>query len=146
MSRKWWVLLIEHDEGYRQVFTAAAKDSGLDMELFPVADGSGATNYLLGKEPYSDRERFPFPDLVFVDLATPGVNGFEPLKQIRKKLGLQDLPVIALSKPDAKRDVAEAYSWLASAVHSKPSRREDVVAMLRTVVPLWVNGERRGEK
>ena len=121
------------------MFASAVKDSGLDLELIPVTDGSPVIDYLHGKEPYSDLTKFPYPDLVFVDLATSSRNGFVSLKQMRNKLKLQDVPVIVLTNPDAERDVAAAYTWLASAVHKRPSRHEDLVALLRTVVPLWLD-------
>jgi len=145
MVRKWWVLLIEHDEGYQQVFASAVKDSALDVELFSVRDSFAAMEYLRCNELCSDLTKFPYPDLVFVDLAIPSVNGFISLKQMRQQLRLQNVPVVVLSNPDAKRDVAAAYAWLASAVHKRPSRYEDLVALLRTVVPLWLDWPKMAE-
>jgi CheY-like chemotaxis protein len=139
MTRKWRILLVDDDEDYRQVFARALKESGLNVDLFEATDGFAAINYLVGNEPYADRERFPFPDLAFVDLKMPGMDGLEVLKEIRTRLGLQNLPIIILTTSELPADVAASYSCRASAFHQKPPWYQDLVRLLRTVVPLWIN-------
>ncbi len=131
-------LLIDDEEDYRQLFASALKESGLDVELFEVPDGSAGLDFLRGNEPYVDRAKFPMPDLVFLDLAMKGLDGLAVLKDIRKKLGAQNLPVIVLSNSDVKDDVTAAYSSFASAFHRKPSRYRDLVSLLQTIIPLWL--------
>ncbi len=139
MARKWRVLLVDDDEDYRQLFACALKESGLKVELFEATDGFAAINYVLGNEPYADRKKFPFPDLAFVDLKMPGMDGLAVLKEIRTKLGLQNLPIIVLTTSDLQADVTAAYCSRASAFHQKPPRYQDLVSLLQTVVPLWLN-------
>jgi two-component system response regulator len=139
MTRKWRLLLVDDDGDYRQLFAAALKESGLEVDLFEATDGFAAINYLLGNEPYTDRNKFPFPDLAFVDLKMPGMDGLEVLKEVRAKLGLQNLPIIILTTSGLQSDVAAAYSSRASAFHQKPPRYQDLVSLLQTVVPLWLN-------
>jgi two-component system, response regulator len=150
MTRKWRILLVDDDGDYRQLFASALKESGLEVDLFEATDGFAAINYLVGNEPYTDRKKFPFPDLAFVDLKMPGMDGLEVLKEVRAKLGLQNLPIIILTTSDLQSDVTAAYSSRASAFHQKPPRYQDLVRLLQTVVPLWLNvgssSEIRGER
>jgi CheY-like chemotaxis protein len=139
MTRKWRVLFVDDDKDYRQLFASALKESGLKVDFFEVTDGFAAINYLLGNEPYTDRKKFPFPDLAFVDLKMPGMDGLEVLKEIRTRLGLQNLPIIVLTTSDLQADVTASYSSRASAFHQKPPRYQDLVILLQTVVPLWLN-------
>jgi len=137
MAGKSRVLLIDDDHDDRQLFALALARSGLNVDLFEATDGYAAINYLLGNKPYADRAKFPFPDLVFLDLKMPGMDGFDVLKQIRTRLGLQNLPVIVFTNSDDKTDVTAAYSSHASAFHQKPFESDALVAFLQEVIPLW---------
>jgi len=139
VGRKWQILFVDDDFDYRQLFASALQESGLDVDLFEARDGFAAINYLLGNERYADRAKFPFPDLVILDLKMPGMDGLAVLHEIRSRLGLQNLPVIVLAASDLKADVTVSYSSRASAFHKKPSHYRDLVSMLQTVIPLWLN-------
>jgi CheY-like chemotaxis protein len=111
-----WVLLVDDDEDFRQLFAAALKEgraTGISRDLHT--------------------------DIAFIDLAMPGMDGLALVKDIRTRLGMQDLPIIVLTNSNLTDDAAAAYSSLASSYHCKPACYRDVVNLLRTVVPLWLN-------
>jgi CheY-like chemotaxis protein len=56
-----------------------------------VESGEDAINYLVGLGPYSNREEYPLPALVLLDLKRPGMHGLEVLKWIRGHRHFQDL-------------------------------------------------------
>lgn len=93
MNQKSHLLLIDDDSDDRQLFATALEKSGLDVDLSEVTDGSAALDYLLGKKPYNDQAKYPYPDLIILDLKMPGMDGFELLKEIRKSIGAQNLPM-----------------------------------------------------
>jgi two-component system response regulator len=139
MARKWQILFVDDDSDYRRLFASALQESRLDVDLFEARDGFAGMNYLLGNGPYADRARFPFPDLIILDLNMPGMDGLAVLKEIRGRLGLQNLPIIILTTSGLQSDVTVAYASRASAFHQKPSRYRDLVSLLQTVIPLWLN-------
>jgi two-component system response regulator len=67
--------------------------------------------YLSGDGRYADRQTFPFPDLILLDLKMPGKDGFDVLEWMRKQKRFEKLPVIAMSSFDA-RALAEKITQL----------------------------------
>jgi two-component system response regulator len=138
-TRKWQFLLVDDDYDNRQLFALALKRSGVEADLCEAADSLAAINYLLGNKPYDDRAKYPYPDLIFLDLKMPEIDGFEVLKKIRMSVGLQNVPVIVLTNSNSERDAAAAYCFGASAFHQKPFKHDDLVGLLQTVIRLWFN-------
>ena len=133
------MLLVDDDGDDRLLFARALYKSGLDVDYSESTNGSAAVRHLLGKGEYADRTRFPFPDLVVLDLKMPGVDGFDVLKEIRRNIGLQKLPIIILTSSHSRKDTVAAYSLHANAVHHKPFEHDDLVRLVQTVIPLWTN-------
>ena len=89
MHRRSTVLLVENNSDDARLAELAFEKAGLDVFLMILPDGLAAIDYLTGKREYADRQRFPLPKLVLLDLAMPGVDGFEVLQLLRshKQLG-----------------------------------------------------------
>jgi len=139
MTQRFRALLVDDDSNDRLLFRRALNKSGLGVDLIEAIDGSAGINYLLGKERFGNRAKFPFPDLVILDLKMPGTDGFDVLKEIRKTMGLQNLPVLVFTNSDCKEDAAKAYSSHASAFHQKPFEADQLANLLQEVIPLWLN-------
>jgi two-component system response regulator len=137
VTMKWRILLVDDDSNDRQLFALALKKSGLKADLFEATDGFAAINYLLGNKPYDDRSKYPYPDLIFLDLKMPAMDGFGVLKEIRRCMGMQNVPVIVFTNSNSDKDAAAAYYFEASAFHQKPFKLDDLVSLLQTVIPLW---------
>jgi two-component system, response regulator len=133
MTRKCNVLLVDDDENDRLLFGSALKATGLDIELIETPDGYAAINYLLSAEP----AEFPFPDVVFLDLKMPGMDGFAVLKEIRSRPELKRLTVYILSHSNQKSDMVTAHALGANAAYYKPSHYKDLVGLLQTVLTPW---------
>ena len=71
VGRRVLALLVDDGSDDRLLFRHALNKSGLSMDLFEATDGSAGINYLLGQERFEARAKFPFPDLVILDLKMP---------------------------------------------------------------------------
>src|SRR5262249_31536510 len=84
--------------------------AGLPPPVHVAANGQDALDYLNGTGKYSDRETYPLPQCIFLDLKLPLVHGFQVLDHIRRQPGLRDVPVFILSsssEPADRRRAAE---------------------------------------
>ena len=133
MTRKCNILLVDDDENDRILFSSALKDTGLDVELAEVPDGYAAINYLLSAEP----AEFPLPDVVFLDLKMPAMDGFEVLRNIRSRPELKQLTVCILSHSQQREDMVRAHALGATAAYKKPTHYKDLVGLLLTVLTPW---------
>lgn len=60
------------------------------------------------------------PDLVFLDIMMPIMDGFQTLEQIRKNPELSDLRVVVLSALNSNEDIVKAYNLGANDFITKP--------------------------
>jgi len=126
-------LLVDDDENDRLLFGSALKDTGLNVELSEAPDGYAAINYLLSAEP----AEFPLPDVVFLDLKMPAMDGFQVLKEIRSRPELKRLTIFILSHSNERSDMIRAHALGADAAYRKPTHYKDLVGLLLTVLTPW---------
>ena len=94
----------DDDEDFYLLRTTLAKLRRRTL-LCQVRDGRHALRYLEGVGIYRDRQRFPFPDLLILDLKMPVLDGIDLLAALREIPSLDHLPIIILSGaniPDAE--------------------------------------------
>jgi len=132
------VLHIDDDPNDTALLQAAARSAKLDFQLYNIEDGDQAIAYLGGAEPYSDRELYPLPSLILLDLKMPRATGFEVLKWIRNHPELGKLPVIVLSGSELKEDVREAYTVGADSYLVKPIGFGALVNLVRNLSNVWL--------
>ncbi|NEQ67846.1 MAG: response regulator [Symploca sp. SIO2D2] len=75
------------------------------------------------------------PDLIFLDLVMPMVNGYEICSQIRRISLFQDTPVIILTSSDGIVDRVRAKMVGSSGFLAKPIERNKVLSTLLTYLP-----------
>ena len=81
------ILVVEDNEDNRQILVYRLRKIG-DFDIREATDGQEALN-LIAQDP---------PDLMFLDLKLPALNGWETARRIRAMQGpLRDLPIIALT-------------------------------------------------
>ncbi|HEX5220698.1 MAG TPA: response regulator [Verrucomicrobiae bacterium] len=125
------ILYAEDDPNDVTIFTIIFKRAMLPAVLQTVDDGQAAVDWLSGKGKYSDREKYPQPDIVILDLKMPKKNGFEVLEWVRSQKGFENLPVLILSSSDVPEDAQRAYQLGATTYFVKSPTFQDVIQYLR---------------
>jgi CheY-like chemotaxis protein len=131
------ILQVEDDPNDAFLLQHAMKRIGMSHPVQVASDGQQAIDYVRGAGKYADREKFPLPCLVLLDLKLPYVMGLEVLRCIRKEHGAA-LPVIILTASAENTDIAAAYRLGANAFLTKPSEAIRLQEMMKAVKDFWL--------
>jgi len=133
------ILLVEDDTNDVFFMRRAFKEAGILNQVQVAQDGRAAIDYLSGGGRYADRDQFPLPRLVLLDLKLPRVMGLEVLKWIREQPVLNGVIVIILSSSQIGRDIDTAYRLGANAFLVKPSGPLKLSAIAAGIKQFWLD-------
>jgi CheY-like chemotaxis protein len=132
------ILLVEDEENDVFFLKYAFKEVGILNPLQVAEDGQEAMDYLSGHGEYADREQFPLPCLILLDLKLPRVMGFEVLQWIREQPALKTLVVIILTSSHLEPDIEKAYELGANAYLVKPSTPPELRGIAAAIKEFWL--------
>jgi CheY-like chemotaxis protein len=138
MSSQPTVLVADDDANDVFFLRRAFQKAGLCCAVIEVSDGERAICYLSGSDGFSDRDRFPIPSLLFLDLKMPKVSGFEVLEWLQKHHGLGTIKVIVLSSSNLPGDMQKARALGAHDYRVKPADIDDMITMVKDVASEWL--------
>lgn len=130
------ILHVEDDPNDVFLVRRAFAKAGLAVRLEAISSGDQALEYLSATGPYADRERYPLPDLVLLDLKLPGLNGFEVLDWIRATGVLRGAPVVILSSSDHPDDRQRAAELEVAQYFTKSATFTEAVDYVRRMLPV----------
>lgn len=111
------VLLVEDDPGDVLITREALATAKVLHHLHVVADGEAAVAFLRRQGEYAE---VPRPDIVFLDLNLPRLDGREVLAIIKADPVLRSIPVVVLTTSAADEDILRTYDLHANAFVTKP--------------------------
>jgi|SRR5688572_27130713 len=133
MNEKHPILLVDDNESDIFLVRTAFKKAQVHNPLQEVHNGQEAISYLKGEGHYGDRNGFPLPMVMLLDLNMPMKNGFDVLIWVRAQPGLRRLNVIILTASLRMEDVARAFDLGANSFLVKPSSIEELIVMIRAL-------------
>jgi CheY-like chemotaxis protein len=131
------ILLVEDDPNDVLLIQRAFQKAGFHNSLKVVRNGDQAIEYLSGEDAYADRERFPLPFLILLDLKMPGTDGFEVLTWARNVPSLKRLLIVVLTSSNLQTDVDKAYELGANSYLVKPVEFDDMVNLIQRFEAYW---------
>jgi len=81
--------------------------------------------------------RFPRPDVVFMNLTLPHADGLSVLRKIKKDRTLQDIPIVVLSNSINEKDLIESYKNFASGYIKKSFDFKEFKTQVKDSINYW---------
>ena len=132
------VLLVEDDENDVMFVQRAFKHAGILNPLHIARHGDEAIEYLDGKGTYGDRERYPLPVFVLLDLKMPRRSGLEVLEWVKDRAGLKRIPIVVLTSSKNDSDVNKAYELGVNSYLVKPVSFEGLIELVKSLQLYWL--------
>jgi CheY-like chemotaxis protein len=124
------LLLVEDDPGDAMMTREALSNAKVLHDLHVVDNGEAAMAFLRQEPPYADAPR---PDLIFLDLNLPRVDGREVLAFVKGDTSLRSIPLVVLTTSDSEDDIATSYDLQANAFVTKPVDFSSFLSAIRQV-------------
>jgi len=141
MKRGFTLLLVEDDANdigfFRHALADASDRAAIKVRLEITRDGEEAIQYLSGTGDFSDRVRFPFPDLIVLDLKMPRLTGLDVLAWLKGHEEYRRVPKILLSSSSMEQDVDAAYRLGVNTFFQKPPNLSGLRELLYHLVSYW---------
>lgn len=121
------LLIIDDDAEDQEIFMEALKEVDPGVVCYTATSGEEAFRQM-------ERDIVVLPDLIFLDLNMPKLNGKQVLRELKGGTSLRLIPVIMYSTSFAPRDIQEIKEI--GAVHHllKPSRFDDLCKALHEIL------------
>jgi len=138
MNRPAHILLVEDNRMDVELTLDAFREARLGNSVQVARNGQEALAYLQGAGTYADRNQFPLPDIILLDLKMPGIDGFEVLRRAKAMPGIKRIPVIILTSSKDEGDRALSYDCGANSYLVKPVSFEGFLKVVKEVQDYWV--------
>lgn len=137
-SRRPIIILIADDDAEdRMLVKEALEESRLTNQTQFVENGEELIDYLHNRGKFSDKDKYPTPGLILLDLNMPKKDGREALKEIKEDEHLRVIPVVVLTTSKAEEDVLKTYDLGVSSFITKPVTFSSLVDVMKTLSKYW---------
>ena len=133
------VLLVEDNPSDVFIVQRTFQKLKLQSSIQVASDGDEAIAYLSGTGKYSNREQFPLPTVILLDLKLPRRSGFEVLEWLKAQPILRRLPVVVLTSSKQPSDINQAYDQGANSYLVKTVNPRDSEDLGRIIYDYWLN-------
>ncbi|MFC4740981.1 response regulator [Flavobacterium ponti] len=121
------ITLADDDEDDRLFFTDAFDELKINTVVNTVKNGRELINFL-------DHPETVLPNIIFLDLNMPILNGIECLKEIKQNERFKDIAIAIYSTSSSEEDVENTFVLGANIYIKKPSNFNDLKKILSDVV------------
>jgi len=131
------ILLAEDSEDDAILIQATLRKAEVLNPVLAVSNGAQAIAYLKGEKFYADRNLFPLPGVILLDLKMPHKNGFEVLEWWKNQPQLSEILIVVLSGYYDLESIRYAYSLGARSFLIKPCKVEDIINLRQAFSGAW---------
>lgn len=129
------ILLIDDDDADVMLIQDVMERDRIYVHLSHTEDGVEGLRFLRKQPPYTEA---PTPDLIFLDLNMPRMNGIEVLTELKEDAVLSQIPVVVLTTSDRDQDIVESYRHQASCFVTKPVELNEFRKIVSALHGFWL--------
>lgn len=131
------ILVADDDAEDRMLVKEALEENRLKNGIQFVENGEELVDYLHNKGKFKDKDLYPTPGLILLDLNMPKKDGREALKEIKADPHLRLIPVVVLTTSKAEEDILKTYNLGVSSFITKPVTFAALVNIMKTLSTYW---------
>lgn len=139
MNKRAVILLVEDNSMDVELTLKAFQKARIENSIQVARNGKEALDYVFSEGKYTDREKFPIPDLILLDLKLPGIDGHEVLRRVKNTEVYKRLPVVILTSSKDEGDRILGYDYGVNSYLTKPVSFEDFLEVVRQVGDYWLS-------
>lgn len=102
----------------------------INLEKIVIGAGLLALTATTGKEAIA-KAKSNKPDLIFLDINMPGMDGFAVMRELKKDADVKNIPVVLITGKSQKADKMWAQMQGASGYVTKPYTTEQILEQIR---------------
>jgi CheY-like chemotaxis protein len=136
------ILIVDDSSDDFLLLKRAFSKTGVANPIHWVRSGSEAIQYLSGTGAYEDRNKFPIPNVILLDLNMPDGDGFDVLTWIRNKYPDGGLLIVVLTRVEEIRKINRAYKLGANSFLTKPGNPEELQELINIFTGYWLLNNR----
>jgi CheY-like chemotaxis protein len=127
MMKKRTLFIVDDDIDDQDLFIEAVNEVDTSIQCMSASSCEEALDLLKNR-------KVSLPDIIFLDLNMPRLNGKQCLAELKKQAHLRDIPVIIYSTSSERRDIEETTRLGAAHFLTKPNKFEELCKALSFVV------------
>ena len=132
------LLLVEDNPDDEALTVRALKKSNIVNEVVVARDGVEALEYLFGEGAYAGRDGRLMPQVIFLDLKLPRLDGPGLLRRVRADERTKRIPVVILTSSNEEQDRISSYDLGANSYVRKPVDFEQFVQAASQLGLYWL--------
>jgi CheY-like chemotaxis protein len=121
------LFIIDDDLEDQEIFVEAVREVDDTVQVFTAVNGDDAMSQL-------QMDVIVLPDLIFLDMNMPKLNGKQVLGELKNINALKSIPVVMYSTSFAPNDIDEVYKMGAAHHLLKPARFEQLCRELEGIL------------
>lgn len=130
------VLLADDSEADIYFLLRAFDASGVTNPVYVTRTGAETLEFLRGSSPFT-RNEFPKPEIIFLDLMMPGIDGFQILRWKGTQPDYERSLFVALSNSNRTQHISQAYDLGANTFLSKPLEGQQISNLIEAYKGYW---------
>jgi len=130
------IFLAEDDKEDQEIFTTVLKEIDQSIVCEIAENGRDALVRL--------RKRTDLPDIIFLDLNMPLMNGFECLSKLKNEKKLSGLPVVIFTTSNNPQEAQATHQLGANVFLSKPPTMSELRSKVERILKMDFKGGKHG--